>query len=157
MNVTGWKKGSGNSRVASRAADSGGALGARPLFQRRGLALVLVLFFFALVTGLGVVLTMHAGQQVRADRLRTFDVELRQMIDSGVAYARLHRSDWPEGGPAVTLDASTMTGGLRSARITLRPTLGPQLAVETIAVTARLDLPRNKTRSQTVNVSLPRG
>ena len=77
-----------------------------PAARTRGFALTLALLLLALVTGLGVVLTLHTGQFVQADRLRTLDVELRQMIDSGIAYAHLHRGVWPAGSEPVILDGT---------------------------------------------------
>lgn len=122
---------------------------------RRGVALVAVLGLFALVAGLVAMLTLYTGQLVLVNQSRTTDVQLRQMIDSGVAYARLHGAAWPEGGGPVTLDAAGLTYGYgdRTAEITLRPCLDENGAVTSIQVTATLYLPRNRSRSQTVRVA----
>ena len=123
-----------------------------PAARTRGFALTLVLVLLALVTGLGVVLTLHTGHFVQADRLRTLDVELRQMIDSGIAYAHLHRGVWPAGSEPVILDGTELTGGNRTATITLQPTFGANHTVEAVTVTARMSLPRDRTRSATARV-----
>jgi len=102
-------------------------------------------------------LTLYTGQLVLVNQSRTTDVQLRQMIDSGVAYARLHGGTWPEGGGPVTLDATGLTYGYgdRRAEITLQPCLDENGAVTDIQVTATLYLPRNRSRSQTVRVPPP--
>ena len=123
-----------------------------PAARTRGFALTLVLVLLALVTGLGVVLTLHTGHFVQDDRLRTLDVELRQMIDSGIAFARPHRTAWPAGNEPLILDATELTGGNRTATITLQPTFGANHTVEAVTVTARISLPRDRTRSATARV-----
>lgn len=130
------------------------ALGARRPARRPAFALLLVLALLAVVAGLASVLTLHTGHLVRSDRLRTLDIELRQMIDSGVAYARLHRGDWPAGDASrrVVLDATDLTHGDRTARIALQPTFDEAGAIEAVTVTARIRLPRGKTRSMAVHV-----
>ena len=127
------------------------ALGARRPARRPAFTLLLVLALFALVAGLASVLTLHTGQLVRSDRLRSLDIELRQMIDSGVAYARLHRGDWPGGDPTgrIVLEATDLTHGGRTARIALQPTFDEVGAIEGVTVSARIHLPRGKTRSMT--------
>ena len=128
---------------------------------RRGLALIAVLGLFALVAGLVAMLTLYTGQLGLVNQSRTTDVQLRQMIDSGAACARLHGFTWPEGGGPVTLDATGLThgdrtpGGDRTAEITLQPCLDGNGAVTSIQVTATLHLPRNRSRSQTVRVPPP--
>ena len=120
--------------------------------RTRGFTLMLVLVLMALVTGLGVVLTLHTGHLVQADRLRALDVELRQMIDSGVAFADRHRTAWPSGDEPVVLDASDLTCGNRTATITLQATFDATHTVEAVTVTARTRLPRDRTRSATARV-----
>ncbi len=114
----------------------------------------MVLVFFALVTGMTVMLTLHTGQLARADHLRTLDIELRQMIDSGAAYARAHRDDWPAGEAPVVLDAADLIGPQRSGSVTLQPTFGPSGPVEAVTIIARLELPRNKTRTMTTHLTI---
>ncbi len=121
--------------------------------RRRAYTLLLVLFLFALVAGMGAVLTLYTGQLVRGDRSRSLNVELRQMIDSGAAYARMHRDDVMTGNTPVTLDATSLCHGRRSAQITLQPTLDRPGSREVI-VTARVSLPRNKTRVMSARVPL---
>ena len=131
-------------------------LSARRPARKPAFTLLLVLGLFALVAGLASVLTLHTGQLVRSDRLRTLGVELRQMIDSGVAYARLHRGDWPGGDPPgrIVLEATDLTRGDRTARIALQPTFDEAGAIEGVTVTARIRLPGGKTRSMTARAAV---
>ncbi|MHC4065076.1 MAG: hypothetical protein ACYSUQ_00830 [Planctomycetota bacterium] len=122
------------------------------LFPRRGFALIAVLGLLALVTGLVTVLTIHTGQLARLNHSRTLDLELRRMIDSGVAYARLHRNAWPAESAPVTLDATSLTRGDRSAEVTLHPTFGDNGLPSAVKITATLRLPRQHTRSQSIRI-----
>ena len=126
---------------------------ARP--ARRGFALIAVLALFALVAGLVSILTLHTGQLVRANHSRTTDIELRQMIDSGVSYARLHRTSWPKDPAEVTLDATALTHGDRTAEITLQPTVDQHNEVTGATVSATIRLPRKRSRSRTILVTFP--
>ncbi|MCP4245998.1 MAG: hypothetical protein GY778_03020 [bacterium] len=138
-----------SARVALRSA-----MGARRPERRSAFTLLLVLALFALVAGLASVLTLHTGQLVRRDRLRTLDIELRQMIDSGAAYARLHHSDWPADDPpqSVVLEATDLTHGDRTAWITLLPTFDEAGLIEEVTVTARIRVPRGRIRSTAARV-----
>jgi hypothetical protein len=116
--------------------------------------MLLALALFALVAGMGAVLTLHAGQLVQADRLRSLDVELRQMIDSGAAYVRLHRGNLASSDEVVVLNATDLCGGQRTAQLTLKPSAGAAQSAGTVVVTARITLPRGKARVMTARVPL---
>ena len=128
--------------------------------RRRSYTLLLVLTLFALVTGLATLLTLHAGQFARGDQFRTVDAELRQLIDSGAAYAKLHSHSWPTPDTAgrestadrIVLDATDLVRCSRPAQITLQPTFDSARHIDAVAITARITLPRNRHRSMTTRV-----
>ncbi|HUU81904.1 MAG TPA: hypothetical protein VM243_00245 [Phycisphaerae bacterium] len=141
-------------RQAVRGSRCGAGCRRRPS-RRSAFTLVLVLALFAAVGGLATVLTLHAGQLVRSDRLRTLDIELRQMIDSGAAYARLHHEDWAAEVGIVVLDGSDLIGGdARTGEVTLQPVFDRAGAMEAVTISARIHLPRGRSRVQSARVTL---
>ena len=103
--------------------------------RRPGFVLLRALTLFAVVAGLGTVLALNAGYLFTADRTRTINMQLRQMIDSGATYARLHCADLPTDGVPVVIDAADLTDPNRTAHITLEPTFGAGGQVEGVVRT----------------------
>ncbi len=121
---------------------------------RSAFTLVLVLALFAVVSGLVLSLPLYAGQMARSGRDRQVDLELRLMIDAGADYARLRHSDWQAGDEPVVLTATEMVRGDRDARLVLEPVFDAAGSVRSVAVTAQIELPRDRVRSLTCGVDL---
>lgn len=113
--------------------------------SRRSVVLVLVLVYIVLAGSLMVLITASTGQLVRTGRHEHSSILLRQLIDSGRAwaYARADvRADTP-----ITLDAADILAAESSGQVTIVVKPGNP---ETVVIEARLQLHgRRFTRSGT--------
>jgi len=101
--------------------------------------LLLALAYIALTVGLLALIAAGASQLGRVDRHERQALILRQMIDSGRAWALVHQND--EANPsAVTLDAQELIPAPASGAITVVSTRGTPDTRATVTVIAQLQL-----------------
>ena len=82
---------------------------------------------------------------------------MRQMIDSGAAWARAHRNDWPleAGHPGVvTLAGESLLPSVQEATITLAPLADAHGALYAIDVTAMVIRPSGRVQTRMATVAL---
>ena len=114
-----------------------GAAGPRTYTARRGVVLVLVLVYIVLAGSLMLLTTASVGQLIRTDRSAHHSILLRQLIDSGRAWADAH-GDLPTETP-ITLDPADILPEDASGTVTI--TLRPDPPV-TVVIEVRLQLHR---------------
>jgi hypothetical protein len=110
--------------------------------SQRGVALVVALMLLVLASGLLAIVGLTGKQLVQLDQVESDRATLRQMIDSGAAWARRHADDWPTtagrlGCPQLDVDGIVP----RACRgvITLRPESTNPAGLERVRIEARLD------------------
>ncbi len=123
-------------------------------FRRRGLTLALVVITMAIVGSVVSLLAMYTAHAYRARQMNRAHHVTRALLNSGVAYARLHAVEWsadPPGEPAaLDIDAllpAGMTGGLSlsfpridgrpACRISAHAKSGPAFAADKTDVVLR--------------------
>lgn len=122
-----------------------GTTGGRVRASRRSVVLVLVLVYIVLAGSLMVLITASTGQLVRTSRHEHASILLRQLIDSGRAWAYA-RADVQAETP-ITLDAADILPGESSGNVTIVVKPGRP---ETVLIEAQLQLRgRRFTRSGT--------
>jgi hypothetical protein len=123
---------------------------ARRNVRRRGAVLLLVIAYIAVAFGLLTLLGVSGTHLVRMARQERKAATARQMLDSGLAWARSHRDNPPVEGVA-TLDASRLMGPEASGTITV--TFAPADKASLVRVTAHLQH-HGRTSSRSVTYSL---
>ena len=116
---------------------------------RRGVVLVLVVFFIFLATALSVLITATSVQLVRTTRSHHESILLRQMVDSAHAWLGA-RSDWRADVPVV-LELKDTLGIGATGRI--RMYVNDEMP-GVVIVNARLTLV-NRERSRTIRLRAP--
>ena len=124
--------------------------------SRRGVALVLALILLALAAGLLAILGLSVKQLVQLDRLESDRVVLRQMIDSGAAWANRHVADWPRTDGQLEcprLPAEDIVSSPCRGFITLRLASNEDGHIKHVVVEARLLRPRGRELSRTATIT----
>lgn len=115
----------------------------------RGVVLLLVLVYIVLALGLLTLITASASQLSRVHRHEGTALILRQMIDSGHAWALVHQNDNMDSG-AVTLDAQQLLPAAASGTVTVITTRDPSNERPIFTLSAELSTPdRTVTSSAT--------
>jgi len=127
-------------RITSRAFQPAVSSGF-PSRKRRGVVLVLVIVYLALAGGLLVVVGGSVAQLARLGQRERETIIVRQMLDSGFAWARAHRADLPQAGE-MSLDASLLLPPEAKGTVTL--TTSRKEAGSTIIVTVTAELQHNE-------------
>jgi hypothetical protein len=123
---------------------------ARRNVRRRGAVLLLVIAYIAVAFGLLTLLGVSGMHLMRMARQEREAATVRQMLDSGLAWARSHRDNPPVEG-VVTLDADRLTGP--EARGSITVTFAPDDKPSSVRVTAHLQH-HGRTRGRSVTFSL---
>jgi len=121
------------------------------------MAMLVSLILIALAGGLLAVMGFATKELVQLDRLESRNVVLRQMIDSGAAWARRRAADWPsnEGrldGPR--LAAEGIVPPPYRGSILLRPQPGDGSRVGRVIIEANLVDERGHATTRTAEISL---
>ena len=127
-------------RITSGAFRPAVALGSRSA-RRRGVVLLLVLAYITLTGGLLAVVGVSAAQLARLGMRERETIMVRQMLDSGLAWACAHRADSPREGE-ISLDAALILPPEAKGTVTL--TTFRKQAGNTIAVTVTAILQHNE-------------
>ena len=120
--------------------------------QRRGAAMILALVLILLAGGLLSTVSFAVCSFARLGALEADRAVLRQMIDSGAAWCRVHRTDLPAGRP-VTLDVSDLVPRTRVGVLTLTPQTDEQGVVVGARLTATIRRPNGVTHRDSVAVA----
>lgn len=111
-------------------------------------ALVLVIMAGGLLATVSFAVCSFARQgALEADR-----AVLRQMVDSGADWCRLHRADLAPGRP-VTLDVSELVPRTRAGALTVTPQTDEQGVVVGARLTATIRRPNGMTHRDSVAVA----
>ncbi len=125
---------------------------------RRAFSLVFVLTLVVLAAALLTMVTASVGQLVKVGRHESHEMQLRQMIDSGVAWARAHRNQWPHeaGHPGVVaLAGASLLPSVREATITLVPLADAHGVLYAVDVTAMVIRPSGRVQTRSASATLP--
>lgn len=120
--------------------------------QRRGAAMILALVLILLAGGLLSTVSFAVCSFARQGALEADRAVLRQMIDSGADWCRIHHADLAPGQP-VTLDVSELVPRTRVGALTLTPQTDEQGAVVGARLTATIRRPTGMTHRDSVAVA----
>lgn len=112
---------------------------------RGGAVLVLVLFYIVLAGSLSVLLSASMARLVRTERSAHEFIVVRQLLDSGRAWAEAHRDAL--AAEPVTLSAEALVGEGKTGSVTMRidPNHPGELIVEVHVVTHSREIRRTVT------------
>jgi hypothetical protein len=118
--------------------------------RRRGAVLLLVIAYVAVAFGLLTLLEVSGTHLMRIAGQEREAATVRQILDSGLAWARSHRDNPPVEGVA-TLDAGRLLGP--EARGTITVAFAPDDTPSSVRITAHLQH-HGRTKSRSVTLSL---
>lgn len=124
----------------------------------RGVALVVALALVALATTLLAVVALSVKHLAQRDLIESDQAVLRQMIDSGAVWVRVHQDDWPavDGQPRlVTLNADSLVPASRAGTLSLIPVLDSDSRMIAVQLEATVTRSPGQTALQAATVSLP--
>jgi hypothetical protein len=127
----------------------------KPTKSRSGFALIVAVAFVLVVAGLLAVVAGTVEHCARGDRYESDAMAVRQLIDSGAAWTRLHADDWPttDGVPrTVELDASDLLPGVLDGILTLVPRSDEAGVYSEVEIQASVQRPGRWTIRQVVSV-----
>ncbi len=125
---------------------------------RRAFSLIFVLTLVVLAGALLTLVTASVSQLVKIGRHESQEMQLRQMIDSGVVWARAHHDHWPveDGHPRlVTLAGESLLPSVPDATITLVPLANAHGSLYAVDVMAMVIRPSGRVQTRRATVTLP--